>query len=79
VENLGFKVRVKYHIDSDFFKNDVIDQTFRNVTEIHYNYPKSIAPSVAFESDVHGTGLTHFLSDVQEFVAIAEKEIAEHF
>ena len=76
--NLGFKVRVKYHIDSDFFNNAVINQTFRNVTEIHYNYP-SVANSVAFESDIHRAGLTHLLSDIQEFEAEMETEKSEHF
>jgi hypothetical protein len=79
VEKLGFKVRIKYHIDSVFFANGVINQTFRNVTEIHYNYPSAVANSVAFESDVHSTGQTHLLSDIQEFEAEMEVEKAEHF
>ncbi len=79
MKNLGFKARVKYHIDSDFYNAGCINQTFRNVTEIHYNYPSVVANSVAFESDIHGTGQTHLLADIQEFKTELETEIAENF
>lgn len=37
-ENLGIKVRVTYHPDSNHVKRGVSYEEFRNVTEIHYNY-----------------------------------------
>jgi hypothetical protein len=40
-----------------------------NVTEIHYSYPSAIGKSIAFESDVDGTGCTYPVSDVIEFEA----------
>jgi hypothetical protein len=40
-----------------------------NVTEIHYCYPSAIGKSIAFESDVDGTGCTYPVSDVIEFEA----------
>jgi len=54
---------------------------FHNVTEIHYNYPQSFhnkrrTRRVAFESDIHGTGITYDLDwgrmYVIEFEARAE-------
>ena len=55
----------------------------RNVTEIHYNYNHGVLKTpdyrVAFESNVHGTGITYSASDVVEFDATPETEKANAF
>ena len=52
----------------------------RNVTEIHYNYPTPISvKSVAFESDIHGTGLTMFIHDIDEFETELEADKQPNF
>ena len=51
----------------------------RNITEIHYKYPSVIKYSmqVAFESDIHQTGSTFYLSQVKEFYTLLETGIEE--
>ena len=75
MDNLGFSVRT-------LFKNgDEI--TYRNVTEIHYNYSSIIEMYgtvwIAFESMIHGTGCTFKMEDITEFEAKTETEKAEDF
>ena len=55
--------------------------TFRNVTEIHQNYHSDIPgeKKTAFESDIHGTGITYPTEIIKEMVVVTEKEIAKHF
>lgn len=74
MENLGMKVTVK-------IGSWAIPQVLRNVTEIHYRYPSSYAGEarVAFESDIHQTGCTYKISDIEEFETALETEIAEEF
>ena len=74
MENLGMKVTVK-------IGSWAIPQVLRNVTEIHYRYPSSYAGEarVAFESDIHQTGCTYKISDIEEFETSLETEIAEEF
>jgi hypothetical protein len=76
----GMRVKAKlvaYGVD----REDV----YRNVTEVHYNYPSLEGHArVAFESDIHGTGLTQSLEDngvlyLKEFEVRPETEVAEHF
>ena len=39
-----------------------------NVTEIHYRYPDPLGwQKIAFESDIHNTGITYDVVDVLEF------------
>ncbi len=66
------KVKIKY---KDIRKNLDI---FRNVTEIHYNFPSLLNPSIAFESDIHGTGCTRFIDDIKEFNTSLEINKAKH-
>ena len=59
-------------------------QTYRNVTEIHWNYPRGIdseqdSGRVAFESDIHGTGITWAIDWIKELNVFPETEIAEAF
>lgn len=74
--NFGNKVKLKYQQDSPF--PNVIEE-LRNVTEIHFNYPSVVARQVAFESDIHETGKTVFVSHIQEFETTLEVEKAEAF
>lgn len=61
MKNYGFNVKIKYKDGTEEMRN--------NVTEIHYNYP-SVFNSVAFESDIHGTGGTVLVDTIKEFEAI---------
>ena len=74
MENLGMKVTVK-------FGSWAIPEVLRNVTEIHYRYPSSYdgEARVAFESDIHSTGCTYKVSDIEEFETSLEVEVAEEF
>jgi hypothetical protein len=55
----------------------------RNVTEIHYNYNADTVPvlsgRIAFESDIHGTGIVYAMKDVREFQVTPETKKAEAF
>ena len=51
-------------------------ETLRNVTEIHYLHRPG---EIAFESDVHHTGVVHYLDNIKDFEAVPETEIAEAF
>ena len=73
-ENFGCKVIVT--------KIDGSVATFRNVTEIHYNYrsvTKSKDVMLALESDVHNAGLTLFMDQISEFETQLETEKADWF
>lgn len=73
----GYKVTVKMYPP---YAGDAI---LRNVTEIHYNYNSDIVPvmsgRIAFESDIHGTGMVYSMGHVKEFKAVPETEKAESF
>jgi hypothetical protein len=69
-ENFGIKVSVT-------FKNGR-KETFRNVTEIHYNYRTALDDKrIAFESDIHSTGNTYSISEIEEFETAPETEKQE--
>lgn len=78
----GMKVKVKLNA-----QGRPEDTVLRNVTEVHYNYkyPGGVLPNrVAFESDIHGTGITYSLSGdgvirIVEFEVTPETEMAEAF
>ena len=53
-------------------------EILRNVTEIHYRYPFD-KNRVAFESDIHETGITYHIDKVVEFETFPETEKAEAF
>lgn len=76
-KNHGVKVVIQFEIASRFSGQTV---TLRNVTEIHYNYPSASPGSrVAFESDIHGTGITYDVDDILEFETKLEDQEAETF
>ena len=72
MENLGMKVTVNFGVWA-------IPAVLRNVTEIHYKYCRAGEARVAFESDIHQTGCTYKISDIEEFETSLETEIAEEF
>lgn len=66
--NFGNKVTVK-------FQNPERTVVFRNVTEIHFNFPSALKDKrIAFESDIHRTGCTYAFEDVLEFETALETE-----
>lgn len=82
--NLGMRVRAVLVV-----QGVEEEETLRNVTEIHYNYdgifPKLFRKKqVAFESDIHHTGITYDLEEnptlwIKEFEARLETEKAGAF
>ncbi len=64
-----FNVKVTFTKDSPYFKNGILEQTYKNVTEIHYRYPP-MKDRVALESDVEGTGHTIDTQWIEEFEAV---------
>lgn len=75
IVNMGFKVTMHHSSGEKII--------FRNVTEIHYNYNHQHSgldltggPRIVFNTDIHGTGFTYRFSEVLEFEAELETEIA---
>jgi hypothetical protein len=66
--NYGMNVKIKFRADSPFGETE---ETRHNITEIHYLYEGLIGKkdSVAFESDIHGTGGTIKVAYIDEFEA----------
>lgn len=79
MDNFGCKVELKLRWQNDMRQVEYLDITYRNVTEIHYNYPDGLWPSVAFESDIHGTGCTWPIECLISFETRLESEKAESF
>lgn len=82
-QNLGFKVRLWLRQASPY---EIVELELRNVTEIHFNYRRRQPVSsrfkqsmVAFESDIHGTGVTYHTEYIAEFEAVLEAELADDF
>ena len=53
-----------------------------NVTETHYNFKQNDQPGIpriAFESDVHNTGVLFDLCDIAEFEGKATNQVADQF
>ena len=78
MENFGMKINVKLNPLLKFKSKKIV---YRNVTEIHYKYPSLTGErkSVAFESDIHGTGCTWQLADIDEFETELETKKAKNF
>ena len=76
----GFNVKIKYTKNSAYYRAGTKTDTHHNVTEIHYNF-KSALPlkQVAFESDIHGTGCTIPIDEIEEFEAKVATKIAKSF
>lgn len=60
----GFKVDIKYTEESWYPKKE---DTAYNCTEVHHLWSLNYmgGPSIAFESDIHSTGFTRRISDVE--------------
>ena len=77
-ESMGNKVTVQFSEIAGRYKLET--QVYRNVTEVHWNYRPDLSfQRVAFESDVHGTGVTWQCNRIAEFEVVPETEIAETF
>ena len=78
-EKLGMKVTLQFSEIAGRYKLET--QIYRNVTEVHWNYPRIASSSrhVAIESDIHGTGITWDIDWIHEFEVVPETEIAEAF
>ena len=75
----GMKVRLWHNLEGK-----TVMETLRNATEVHYNYRRrnKFGPGevmIAFESNIHGTGITYRLATVVEFEVVPETELAESF
>lgn len=73
----GFTVKVKYNDHCPYLGDTDI---LNNVTEVHVNY-RSFEPEarVAFESDVHRTGMTRALDYINEIDIVEATEFAPEY
>ena len=68
----GFEVQLDYE--------DLSSEVLHNVTEVHWRYPSPIArPQVAFESNVHSTGLTKYIDLIKEVRVYIETKLHDSF
>ena len=75
MSDFGIKVTVRFNGTGTFAPLKDRTQVMHNVTEIHYGYSSSFKQKrIAFESDIHGTGCTYNVCDIDEFET--ELEIA---
>lgn len=87
--NYGIRVRIKFKEDCPY-KGAM--EEYRNVTEIHYNYCDGkkfgakrkkgdfyIGHKVAFESDIHRTGITQPIDYIEEFETELEEKKEKDF
>lgn len=83
--NYGMKVRILFKKNSKFKGKT---ERLRNVTEIHYNYNHRFIKDgalhilirmVAFESDIHKTGVTYSIEEIEEFETKLETKKAKEF
>jgi len=74
--NNGMKVMISYKEREGYWKIGILN----NVTEIHYNYTSVLSGlQIAFESDIHETGCTKNVADIDNFEAIIQNEKADEF
>ena len=74
MNEFGMKVVVKY---TEKFNNR--EETFNNVTEIHYGFASVDDNQIAFESDIHRTGCVKQFNDIIEFEATNQDFICDNF
>lgn len=73
----GQNVTVKFKKDS---VSGEFETVLHNVTEIHYNYRESFDNfMIAFESDIHGTGVTYRFNEIFSFEAIQADKKENNF
>lgn len=69
----GFKVDIKHTKESCYVKNE---DTVYNCTEVHHLWSEDYmgGASIAFESDIHGTGFTRRIDTIESVnIEIADK------
>ncbi len=74
--NLGFTVTIKY-ADNGNYRGIIV--IHNNVTEIHINYKTVGNPRVAIETDIHSTGGTREINDVDTLTIVDATEIATEY
>ena len=74
--NNGMRVVISYKEREGDWEIEILN----NVTEIHYNYTSVLSGlQIAFESDIHETGCTKNVADIDNFEAIIQNEKADEF
>ena len=68
----GFTAKVTFNRNSGY-----TDTVFNNLTEVHNNFKNS--GSIAFESDLHGTGCTREIRDIKTCDITLATEMAEYY
>jgi len=69
--NNGMRVVISYKEREGDWEIGILN----NVTEIHYNYTSVLSGlQIAFESDIHETGCTKNVADIDNFEAIIQNE-----
>lgn len=75
-DNLGFDITVQYSIYQ-------APQTFYNCTEFHWRYNESSEwdkdKRVAFESDIHCTGSTRSIKDIDNVIIVEAEVLHDNF
>lgn len=77
-KNFGFNVEIWFKKESPFGE---VSEIRHNVTEIHYLFKDLLrkADSIAFESDIHGTGGNLKVKWIKEFEAKLADKIEESY
>jgi len=70
----GMYVYISFTKDGIMAKAE--ETRLHNVTEIHFGYRDGM---VAFESDIHGTGITYRVADIDQFEVRPAKRIYSEF
>lgn len=70
-KTLGFDAIIVY--------KDGHGEVRHNLTEVHHLYKPSFEPSIAFESDIHGTGGTAKVESIDTVVVVLATSEAENY
>lgn len=70
-ENLGFDAIIVY--------KDGRGEVRHNLTEVHHLYKSPFEPSIAFESDIHSTGGTAKVQDIEIVIVVLATSKAEQY
>ena len=73
----GFKVDIKMTDESEYDKNE----TAYNCTEVHHLWSTNYmgGPSIAFESDIHGSGFTRRIDDIESVTIELAKQLYDRY
>lgn len=67
--SFGMKVEIRFSFESTIL---------RNVTEIHF-HPRPFSDIIAFESDIHQTGIIYSIDKILEYEVTLEEQKAKAF